>query len=491
MITNVDAKWYLILADKLLHGEVYYHDAFEMDPPLIILYSMPFVVIGHFFSIDSYVLLSISIYILMLALLYVHYKLLSVIFRNNPRSIFCFLIFISIAEFTFSYLAFLEREQLMLVLFLPYLLLTVIDCEKQAEVSVSFRVCIAILAALGLALKPYFVLPWVLIEVYRAIKLNKFLSFFRLETCVMMTYFILYLIVVALFFREYYTKIFILGSALYVPFCNTLPFREIFFSAISFMGFAALPISMLYVFLNKKSTFVMVFLLAGLGCLLMALYARQQTYYHFYPAIAINAMLFLMMVYFSFNALNLSFNKSMFWVFQKSIFLLISIIGFLVLLQVMFWASFSLAYTDYFDRQKKMYLDALSICSEQNKSPTILLVSNFMLPTVLGEERQMKMTSRFVNALLFQGITALDRLGKVDKSQYYQQQFFKLINEDLQRRPPTCIIFDKTGYWLQLDSNYIQKDFLPFLMQDTQFKQLFLTFKGRVSTQLMDVYTTH
>ncbi len=489
IITNVNAKWYLILADQLLHGQRYYQDAFEMDPPLIILYSMPFVMIAHLFSLNSYLVLSIGVYVLMLWLLYINYKLLTFIFRNDKRAVFCFLIFIAIAEFTFSYLAFLEREQLAVVLFLPYLLLLIIFCEKRAEVSVHFRSGIAILAALGLALKPYFVLPLVFLEVYRAIKVRKWISFFRLETYLILVCFVLYLVIVLLFFREYYTKIFPLGAALYVPFCNTIPVKDLLFSASSWMGFAALPIAVLYILLNKKSTWIAVFSLAALGFLLAALYARQETYYHFYPAIAMNIMLFLMMAYFSFKMLCLSFDKSILWVLKESFFLLASVLGFLLGLQIMFCLSFSLVYTDHFTLQEKMYLKALSICSDENKVPTLFIVSNLMLPTVLGEERQMKMTSRFVNALLFQGITALQLLGEMQKSKNYQQQFFGIINEDLQRRPPTCIIIDRSGYWLQLGPNYIQKDFLSFLMLDPPFKWLFSSFKCHLNIQSLDVYT--
>ncbi len=166
---NLDAAWYLYVARRVLAGARLYRDIVEINPPLIVALSVPPEWLARHLGV-----LDLAVYDLAAAGLAVA----SVAFAGRllrrlagepgeagRRAI---LLLMLAALFPLAAADFGQREHLLLALVLPYLCLSAVRAQG-GEARLPEALAAGVMAGLGLALKPFYLPLWVVMEGYLAL----------------------------------------------------------------------------------------------------------------------------------------------------------------------------------------------------------------------------------------------------------------------------------------------------------------------------------
>lgn len=153
---NHDASWYLVSTDMFLDGAELYRDIMEINPPLSFYLTVPPVTVARWFGIDptlSYFLYCISIGICS-SLWSLRVVSNAAISTWQRRGLF---ISVLIVNFVLPISEFGQREHLMLMLAMPFVINQMLGrvCRK---IGVFERIALGLAASFGFLLKPYFLL---------------------------------------------------------------------------------------------------------------------------------------------------------------------------------------------------------------------------------------------------------------------------------------------------------------------------------------------
>lgn len=287
LFLNCDVSWLSHAAERLWAGGNYVHDFFETNPPLIIYLLLPPVLVKKYFALPF--VLSVRSYIFLLSIisLYFCYFLLKRIFKSKHQRIanvfFITLIFIflllPIADFG-------QREHLLILFIMPYLFLVALRLQaKDVKINIYVASIIGVLAGLGFSLKPFFFLPFFLIELYAGFSLQ------RPELKAIFITSFLYLLSVCLFYPEYITTITPYALRLYyLGFSD--PFSILIYEPRFIFCLFALALSMLT---KTDYPYLMtVFKLSTLGFIGVHFSQRMYFFYHLLPAFSLAILLLVL-----------------------------------------------------------------------------------------------------------------------------------------------------------------------------------------------------
>ena len=121
-----------------------------------------------------------------------------IVFRSSNDSkshvyLYCVFYTLLLVTFYLPMYAFLQREYLLFIFIMPYLLLAALRIEnKSIHPLASFF--IGLFAGLGFAIKPFFLVTLVLVELCVMIKTRNFFSWLRIEPFVIASVLVVYLI---------------------------------------------------------------------------------------------------------------------------------------------------------------------------------------------------------------------------------------------------------------------------------------------------------
>lgn len=480
-VPNWDSLWGLYCADKWLSGYHNYNDFFEVNPPLLILF-FSFITLLSKLGLNAYLTLKLFFIALIITLLLVQNKLLKAIFKADQLFITAILFLIAIVELFVPNFSFTEREHLTIILFLPYLFLLLARCKKEKNFSIWFLCAIGFLAGFGISLKPYFLLPLCLIEAYYLLTVRSWLAAFRAETVSIFAFMLTYIVLVYFLFPEYYSKIMPLGTALYVPVFGREPIYmllEGFWPVMTLVNIASGMIGLIWDKKNKH--YYSLLILATIGFYGADLFQGQSWYYHLYPTIAFglllmgSALLAVMRILSKIKAMTLKncFIMAVSFLMAAAFFSQMFIVSLQVVLGGLskdHWVVSSQSLIDF--------------CRENAKGQNVLIISHHLYSqqAVISYTSSIP-TSRFPSMVLIPGLEKLKMENKTEKFQSYKVKFFDLFNQDIKARPPKYIFVHMGGYWFYLNKQYIRKQFLPFLLQDQEFKQFFsqYSYKGIIA----------
>lgn len=173
---NHDAGWYLFAAGRLLDGARLFVDVVDVNPPLIIYFSMPPVLVAR--ALGTPEVLTFHCYVLLLAavsLAATHALLRRAGAVAGPWSrhlltgVLAFLLIASVGQ------DFGQREHLAAIHMLPYLGLFSVRAAGM-RVSTVAAVAIGLFAGLGLALKPYYLAAPALLAGWTLLRTRSFRS---------------------------------------------------------------------------------------------------------------------------------------------------------------------------------------------------------------------------------------------------------------------------------------------------------------------------
>ena len=202
-VPNHDSATYVVEAQKLLAGGRFYDDIMETNPPLIVLLTAPGILISQAAGLDPWTGFTAWVCFLMIISLLVAYPYLRWGYSDQPgvNNLLAVVYLVVIALFP-SY-SFAQREHLTVVLFLPSLLWFAAR-EGGRPSPPDLRCFFAlVLAALGLLIKPFFLVVPAILVIVRAATHRNWKMLIGIETVVVLLVSLLYAVAVYAFFREY------------------------------------------------------------------------------------------------------------------------------------------------------------------------------------------------------------------------------------------------------------------------------------------------
>ncbi|OGT38890.1 MAG: hypothetical protein A3F12_01765 [Gammaproteobacteria bacterium RIFCSPHIGHO2_12_FULL_38_14] len=203
LFLNWDVSSLIEATRHLLNHGKYIKDIYTPNPPMILyLYSIPLLA-SKLFNLN--IILTFRIYIFGLALIsfVTCYKLCQSIFDKEDQNIAY--LFLSALLFGFLIIPmheFGQRDPILLIFTMPYILAAVLRAEN-IPINRFTAILIGLLAGLGFAMKPHFLLTPLLIESYLVMHKRKFSSLFRDELFTMLAVILLYLVSLLIYHREY------------------------------------------------------------------------------------------------------------------------------------------------------------------------------------------------------------------------------------------------------------------------------------------------
>lgn len=162
---NFDAAWFYYVAEQVLKGQRLYVDIIEINPPLIVWLTMPPVLLGRLLNVQPRIAFTIYVLVILAGSLSLSAVVLRRTLPDRPFGRRALLLVLPVVLVQFVYAAFGEREHLMLAMVLPYLFLAA-GRASDRSFSGGYAVAVGVFAALGIALKPHFVLLFVVAECY-------------------------------------------------------------------------------------------------------------------------------------------------------------------------------------------------------------------------------------------------------------------------------------------------------------------------------------
>jgi hypothetical protein len=210
-LARSDTAFLLYAAERVLDGARLYVDVVEINPPLIIAVNMPAVLLARALGAsDILVYRALVTAALLGALTFADWSLRWILgpssdtLRRHLVLVLAFALFLAAGD------SFGQREHLLVALALPYVLLTAGRMDGRQSPT-GPAIAAGVLAGVGLALKPHFLLVWAAVEGYAAWRLRaRRLSYEALGTAAFLA---AYAAGVVLLTPQYFPLVRLLGAA--------------------------------------------------------------------------------------------------------------------------------------------------------------------------------------------------------------------------------------------------------------------------------------
>lgn len=324
MFFNPDVASLLYDTKLFLSGGTYVKDFFETNPPMIFILYSPVVLLQQWFLCDIRHILNGYVIFLALLSLYLCYQSLNSILENKndllKYAILCSLIYgyLILPIYDFG-----QREHLLLLLIMPYVFYVIFRAQnKSINYNILFAILIGLMAGIGFSLKPFFLIPLVLIELYLIVKTRNPWAWVRVEAWIVLAIMLFYLVLIRVFHPAYLETMlplishwYFLGTKEDWPVILSRP-KVLFCFAILIYYFA---------FYRKTSSheFIQVLMLALFGFVLAFLIPRSAWNYHVLPAYVFAIV--LCVIFFCQGCLIYQNEKS-----NKKLFFLMTIASFMM-----------------------------------------------------------------------------------------------------------------------------------------------------------------
>ena len=305
MLLSGDVGYLLNATNQLLAGGQYGREIFETNPPMILYLYSPVIFLTNLTTINIIYLLPLYITLLTTISLFCSYLLLKKIFAEQK------IVFLMVYYMLIFILFFLpaqqygQREHLLMLGLVPYLFSAIISLEQQ-KIHPFFALGIGLAAGLGIALKPFFLVTPIFIELYFIWTKRNLFGWIRIESIAIMLVLVLYLCSVY-FLQHSYIKIMLPLIADFY-FIGTMQSWYLIFSHPMVL-FCLFIFTSYFIFIkrDKYKSFSTVLMLAIAGMTVAFLIPRTPWYYHLLPALGFSCL--LLAYYVSMFFLETSTNK--------------------------------------------------------------------------------------------------------------------------------------------------------------------------------------
>lgn len=281
----------LLQATRLmLAGGTYSKDFFIPNPPMILFLYTPPVVLSKLMNIKVIVPFRLYIFLLNTLSFGLCCLLAQKIFSKKDGFIAgTFLavlasIFLIVPGYQFG-----QRDCLLLVLMMPYLLAIALQLQGR-PIPTKLAGIIGLLAALGLAIKPYFLIIFIVIESYFLYSKRNILAWVRTEVEVIVLIFAIYGTLMFAFFPDF---VFVVTPYILGMYHKSLsiPLSQLFFNPIAFFCWLSIPFFIVRYSKNPYKILCTVLLLALIGFLISYYAQRTLFIYHIIPPFSLTILL--------------------------------------------------------------------------------------------------------------------------------------------------------------------------------------------------------
>lgn len=293
---NGDVGSLLYDTKLFLHGGRYITDFLETNPPMIFLIYSPVYFMQELLHWSYPTIIRLYVIgIATLSLLLVGNLCKSIL---NSESI-CKLGLLYILLFAFLFLPiseFGQREHFFIMLCMPYVFLVAMRAYGH-PVSRQLALLIGLLAALGIGMKPYFLAPFVMLEIYVMVLKRHVLAWVRCESLTAGVVLIIYFCLVLYFYPEYFSQMLPLISHLYyigimqpwLLFFSRLPVMYTFF----IMGYSVMK----HPKPSAHDKLIRIMEITLIGMVIAYVIPQAAWYYHIFPAIVVATLLLYLYLY--------------------------------------------------------------------------------------------------------------------------------------------------------------------------------------------------
>src|SRR5579863_1789588 len=277
---NGDPAFYIYSAGRMLDGAHLYSDILDSNPPLIYYLSIPPVYVGRLTGLRPE-----TVFGLFLILLGVASLLLCdlVLHRLLDADSLLADLLLSVAAFSFFLLArqhFGQREHMMYIMTLPYWLLAAGSYVDNSKESLALRIPIGLMAGVGLMLKPYFLLPWFGVQLFRLWPAQRRRQMISVDNLIIVGVGALYALLVVFVTPGYFA---VARMALPIYDAFNMPLRGIVLDPTFLIFYVLLAACLLFRSSARRKDARIVFLIVTIGFAGSVLLQHKGFGYHYYP----------------------------------------------------------------------------------------------------------------------------------------------------------------------------------------------------------------
>jgi hypothetical protein len=292
-ILHADISWLVLASGRMLAGGTYAQNFFETNPPMILYIYAPVVLALKLFSVSTAVAVRAYVFILASLSLALCFALLRKIFSKDSTSRSILFFALAAIFFLLPQNEFGQREHILILFSMPYFLLTALRWENNTVKS-RYAVLAGLLAGISFGMKPFFLIPSVLLESYYLLRWRNLRSVLRLENITIAGVLTIYLIVIYFRHSDYLHIVIPLLSQFYYQKFR-LPAIEMLLSQQACFTYFALAFFLIRYSYNSYKTLCSVLAISALGFFFTYFIQGQLWYYHALPAFALNALLFTLL----------------------------------------------------------------------------------------------------------------------------------------------------------------------------------------------------
>jgi len=464
LFLNWDICWLMQCADRLWHGGDYAQQFLEINPPMIMfIYLIPFA-ITKIFSISAVLAFRLFMYVIALASVYV----CSQLYRSTA-----FLLTLLFVFLIFPTTEFGQRENIMMILTMPYFLLMTKRCNNTLSWSFWKVAAVGVIAGIGFAIKPYFLAAFVLAEMYLAIKKRKWLACIHVDSVSVLLVCLLYLAAIAIVTPDYYTQVLPMINELYLS-MPMYRWPELLVNVMTFVPMATVILYFLFRKAVPRYHMLNIFILAMLGYVIAFLLQEKAWFYHAIPMVGMALIAVSVMWPSIWSSYRSEWGSSV----RHFIYMVMSslLVGIIVALTAMMLYVRLYQYLPEYDSPHSEYQRLIHYVKKHLHNRRYYYMSTSLPPGgLLSVYTDAKSASRFPHMWQIPGIVNLavrsstpKQLAVAKKTAAFMQQ---AVVEDFKRYHPQLVIVDvaKQMQFIPPDLHFA---FLPFYKKNAQFRQI-------------------
>lgn len=280
--TNHDVAWCFYLAKNMANGKELYRDIIEVNPPLVFWQALLINYVGNTLGLSIEIAFnSVCFLLTALALGLVNRYLTLIGSAIEPRR-YLFITFVATGLLFFPGFNFGQREHLLVLQFLPWLVLRAARIHG-VKVSMPEAIVVGLLAASGIALKPHSLLAPLAVEAALFFFHRNWRNIFAVENLSASIAIIFYVLSIAFLTPDFMRLIIELGVKAYVPFYG-FSVSDIIFRSLPILGSIIIAILLNTQYGTADRPLAVAAIFASIGFLISYYIQAKGFFYQLLPA---------------------------------------------------------------------------------------------------------------------------------------------------------------------------------------------------------------
>jgi hypothetical protein len=280
-ILNADVAYLLYASNEMLQGGSYIHNFFETNPPLILYLYAPVCLLAKTFGLNSVILLKYYILLFGLLSVYTSYFILTKITQDQLIR-YSGLLALLLTTLIFPIADYGQREHIAIIFITPFLFSAALAAADKS-LATPKALLIGLFAGLGFAIKPFFLIPLCLCELYLIGKKRSLFGWVRTESLIIIGVMVSYFFLLINFHTDYLHTILPLVKRYYYPGLQQSP-NQLIDTSYCLFCYIALTVSVLLYKKNELRELIKILLLAQIGFIAAYFCGSANWFYHILPA---------------------------------------------------------------------------------------------------------------------------------------------------------------------------------------------------------------